>query len=238
MRTVIVADPIVPSSYFRWRGVIHRLLGVILLVLAAPMMLLALVAVVLTSPGAPLYRQRRVGKNGRVFTLYKIRSMRVDAEARTGPVWTVSNRDPRITPIGRVLRYTHIDELPQLINVVNGDMALVGPRPERPEFTEALAEEIPGYTERLRVTPGITGLAQLNLPADSDLDSVRRKLALDLDYVRSGSLKLDFLIVLCTAFRLAGVRSRSLLRLTRTARDYRSTSVLGTYADGVSMAID
>ncbi|MEX2139927.1 MAG: sugar transferase [Pirellulales bacterium] len=215
---VTMPEPVAVPFYFRWRGVIHWLMAAVLLILAAPLILMLVVAVRLTSPGPAVYRQRRVGKNGRVFTLYKIRSMRIDAEARTGPVWTVTHRDPRITPLGRFLRYTHLDELPQLINVVNGEMALVGPRPERPEFTEALAEEIPGYAERLRVLPGITGLAQLNLPADSELDSVRRKLVLDLEYIRAGCAWLDFVILLCTCFRLAGIRSGFLRRLTRIER--------------------
>ncbi len=218
-RTVVTEpEPVVVPVYFRWRGVFHWLTAAVLLVFAAPIILFTVVAVWLTSPGPAIYRQRRVGKNGRIFTLYKIRSMCVDAEAETGPVWTVNHRDPRITPLGRFLRYTHLDELPQLVNVINGEMALVGPRPERPEFTEALEDQIPGYTERLRVPPGITGLAQLNLPPDSDLDSVRRKLMLDLEYIRAGSVKLDCSIILCTFFRLAGIRARYLCRLARVER--------------------
>jgi lipopolysaccharide/colanic/teichoic acid biosynthesis glycosyltransferase len=236
---VAMPEPVVVPVYFRWRGVFHWLAAAVLLVLATPIMLITVIAVRLTSPGPAIYKQRRVGKNGRAFTLYKIRSMRVDAEARTGPVWTVNHRDPRITPLGRFLRYTHLDELPQLVNVVNGKMALVGPRPERPEFTEALAEEIPGYTERLRVLPGITGLAQLNLPPDSDVDSVRRKLVLDLEYIRAGSAKLDLLIILCTFFRLTGIGSSYVRRLTRIERcPHAETLTVSPFGDARSVVTD
>jgi lipopolysaccharide/colanic/teichoic acid biosynthesis glycosyltransferase len=239
IRTVVtMPEPVAVSFYFRWRGLLHWLVAAVLLILAAPLILITVIAVRLTSPGPAIYQQRRVGKNGRVFTLYKIRSMRMDAEARTGPVWTVDLRDPRITPLGRFLRYTHLDELPQLINVVNGDMALVGPRPERPEFTDALADEIPGYLERLRVAPGITGLAQLNLPPDIDLDSVRRKLDLDLEYIRSATARLDGLIILCTLFRVAGIRSSYLLRLMRTERRLEHSIALAGFGDAASPAAD
>jgi len=202
MQAVIAADEVEPSRYFRWHGVPNRLLGALLLILAAPVILLALVAVMITSPGSPIYRQKRVGRGGRIFTINKIRTMRIDAEARTGPVWTTCSRDPRITPVGRFLRATHLDELPQLINVVAGEMALVGPRPERPEFAEALADEIPGYLNRLNVLPGVTGLAQVNLPPDSDFDSVRRKLVLDLRYITHATFGLDVRLCLATGARL------------------------------------
>jgi hypothetical protein len=157
----------------------------------------------------------------------KIRTMRQDAEAGTGAVWTTSIRDPRITLLGRILRWTHLDELPQLWNVLRGDMVLVGPRPERPEFTGKLARAIPGYLDRLAVLPGITGLAQVNLPADSDLESVRRKLVLDFEYVRRASFSLDLRIVLCTCFRVLGIRSR---RLRRLCGLYRSPEELSLTA--------
>jgi lipopolysaccharide/colanic/teichoic acid biosynthesis glycosyltransferase len=150
-----------------------------------------------------------------VFTIYKIRSMRVDSEARTGPIWTTSSRDPRITPVGRILRATHLDELPQLINVLRGEMALVGPRPERPEFAEALADEIPGYLNRLHVLPGVTGLAQVNLPPDSDLNSVRRKLVLDIKYIVNASLLLDLRIFVATLLPLVGISSGFATRLVK-----------------------
>jgi lipopolysaccharide/colanic/teichoic acid biosynthesis glycosyltransferase len=217
IRAVVVAEQVEPSAYFRWNFVVHRLLGAILLVVAVPAIALCLLAVYLTSRGAPLYRQKRVGKGGRVFTIYKIRTMRIDAEAGTGPVWTTSTRDPRITPVGRFLRCTHLDELPQLVNVLTGQMALVGPRPERPEFAQALAEEIPNYLDRLLVLPGVTGLAQVNLPADSDFDSVRRKLLLDLRYIAQASFLLDIRLLIATAAPLVGIRANLINRLLRVS---------------------
>jgi lipopolysaccharide/colanic/teichoic acid biosynthesis glycosyltransferase len=200
-----VAQELQPSKYFRWNWLLNRFVGAVLLVLAAPIILLSVLAVFLTSRGAPFYRQKRVGKGGRTFTIYKIRTMRNDAEARTGPVWTTSSRDPRITPVGRFLRNTGLDELPQLFNVLVGEMALVGPSPERPEFAQALANEIPGYLDRLYVLPGMTGLAQVNLPTDTDFDSVRRKLAVDLVYISRASFWLDLRLVLATVAPLLGV---------------------------------
>ena len=138
------------------------------------------------------------------FRMYKIRTMRRDAEAHTGPVWT-KTKDPRITRIGRILRKLHLDELPQLLNVMRGEMSLVGPRPERPEFVEVLAEEIPGYMDRVLVCPGVTGLAQVNLPPDTDLKSVRRKLLLDRQYVAEAGLLLDVRLFLCTLGRMCKI---------------------------------
>jgi lipopolysaccharide/colanic/teichoic acid biosynthesis glycosyltransferase len=171
----------------------------------------------LSSPGPGIFKQRRVGKNGRVFTMYKIRSMRSDAEAKTGAVWCVNN-DPRITRVGYWLRKLHLDEFPQLVNVLRGEMSLVGPRPERPEFVEVLARQIPDYYDRLAVPPGITGLAQVNLPPDTDLDSVRRKLLLDQEYIANASLLFDLRMMLATFLRLLGLgggRSLTLMRLHR-----------------------
>ena len=153
--------------------------------------------------------------------MYKIRTMRHDAESGTGPVWTQTTRDPRITAIGRVLRQFHLDELPQLLNVVKGEMSVIGPRPERPEFVHVLAESIPGYLKRLVVRPGMTGLAQLNLPPDSDLNSVRRKLALDCEYIRRpdrGSIHASSCV---PALRMAKVPERWLLHCFRLRRAVR-----------------
>jgi lipopolysaccharide/colanic/teichoic acid biosynthesis glycosyltransferase len=134
--------------------------------------------------------------------MYKIRSMVVDSE-KHGACWSKPG-DPRITRIGRFLRKTHLDELPQLWNVLCGHMSLVGPRPERPEFVPSLEQAIPRYRERLLVRPGLTGLAQVQLPPDTDLDSVRRKLAYDLFYIRHASLSLDVRLIIVTAFYLLG----------------------------------
>jgi len=173
------------------------LMGLAGLVLALPFMLFTAIAVKLSSKGPVLYRQRRVGLNGRVFTLYKFRSMYVDAEARTGAVWA-SVGDPRITPAGRWLRKLRLDELPQLWNVVKGDMAIVGPRPERPEFVDLLAHQIPYYRQRLAVKPGITGWAQINHKyGDTELDAMI-KLEYDLYYIKNVAPALDFYIIFHT----------------------------------------
>jgi len=200
------------SGYFTATVWLNRLAGFLLLVPAIPLIGLLALLTRLTSKGTGLYPQTRVGLLGRTFTLYKIRTMRQDAEAGTGPVWA-QIKDPRITLLGRILRSTHMDELPQLFNVVKGEMALVGPRPERPEFTQFLAREIPGYVQRLAVRPGISGLAQINLPPDTDVDSVRKKLALDLEYIRTAGLWMDVRILICTAVRLIGIRGLTMATL-------------------------
>jgi sugar transferase (PEP-CTERM system associated) len=172
-------------------------IGAIGLVLSAPFALATALAVKLSSKGPVLYRQRRVGINGEVFTLYKFRSMYVDAESRTGAVWATVD-DPRITPVGRWLRKLRLDELPQLWNVVKGDMAIVGPRPERPEFVDLLAHQIPYYRQRLAVKPGITGWAQINHKyGDTELDAMI-KLEYDLYYIKNVAPALDFYIIFHT----------------------------------------
>jgi lipopolysaccharide/colanic/teichoic acid biosynthesis glycosyltransferase len=182
-------------------------------------MMLALVAMVrLTSGGKAIYRQARVGEGGNTFTMYKIRTMVSNAEARSGAVWTQPG-DPRVTAVGRVLRRLHLDELPQLFNVLKGEMSLIGPRPERPEFVEILAKDIEGYRNRLLVRPGITGLAQINLPPDTDLESVRRKLVLDLEYVEKANLLLDARMFLCTLVRLCGMPGAWAMSLFRLQRE-------------------
>jgi len=150
----------------------------------------------LESPGPVLYRQQRVGQRGRVFTLLKFRSMRVDAEAR-GPTWAAQH-DPRVTRVGGFIRRTRIDERPQLINVLRGEMSFVGPRPERPHFVDQLAEIIPFYRDRTSIKPGITGWAQVNYPYGASIDAARQKLSYDLYYVKHRSLFLDALIVVAT----------------------------------------
>ena len=172
-----------------------------LLIPGLPIIGLLVLLVRLTSRGPGIYGQVRTGQHGRNFMMYKIRTMEQDAEAASGPVWTQA-RDPRITFVGRVLRNLHLDELPQLLNVLKGEMSLVGPRPERPEFVPVLAEAIPGYRSRLAVPPGVTGLAQLNLPPDSDLTSVCRKLVLDREYIAQAGLWLDLRVLLCTFLRM------------------------------------
>jgi hypothetical protein len=166
--------------------------------------------------------------------MYKIRTMHCNAEAESGPVWAVQG-DPRITPLGYWLRKLHLDELPQLFNVVKGEMVLIGPRPERPEFTQQLMRQIPNYLDRLMVKPGITGLAQINLPPDTDLDSVRRKLALDLEYVSTASLLLDWRMLVCTGLRMIGVHGDTAMRICRLERivnlPTKTSSSAGSHED-------
>lgn len=173
------------------------IIGIVGIIVTSPLMLLTALAVKLTSPGPVLYRQKRVGLNGKIFTLYKFRSMYVDAEKRTGPVWAKID-DPRITPVGRWIRQLRLDELPQFWNVVKGDMVIVGPRPERPVFVEALSSQIPYYRQRLAVKPGITGWAQINHKyGDTELDAMI-KLEYDLYYIKHLSPALDFYIIFHT----------------------------------------
>ena len=168
----------------------------VFLVATLPLMLVVALLVGLESRGPVLYRQERVGKGGRPFTLLKFRSMRVNAEA-LGPAWA-QQRDPRVTRVGSFMRRTRIDELPQLINILRGEMSFIGPRPERPHFVEQLAAAIPFYRERARVKPGLTGWAQVNYPYGASVEDARAKLSYDLYYVKNRSPLLDLLILLST----------------------------------------
>jgi len=176
----------------------------VLMLLALPFILIGALLVKLTSCGPAFYSQVRLGKNGRPFRIYKLRTMLHNCESYSGVCWSRPG-DPRITLVGHFLRRTHLDELPQLWNVLRGDMSLVGPRPERPEFVPSLERTIPHYRDRLQIRPGVTGLAQVQLPADTDLTSVRRKLAYDLYYLRHISIWLDLRLIACTAVHLLGV---------------------------------
>ncbi len=211
------ADLLVPSSYFQWKDIIDWGLAAILLIPGLPIIGLMVLLVRLTSQGPGIYRQIRVGKDGRAFTMYKIRTMRHDAEAGSGPVWP-KTRDPRVTGVGRVLRKLHLDEFPQLFNVLKGEMSLIGPRPERPEFVRVLAREIPGYLKRLSVRPGITGLAQINFGPDTDLASVQRKLVLDTEYIRRGGLFLDIRMLVYTFIHLLGLNGAFAKRIMKLHR--------------------
>jgi lipopolysaccharide/colanic/teichoic acid biosynthesis glycosyltransferase len=202
------------SLYLYLRYIADRLAALLLFVAAAPLIGLSALLVKLTSHGPAFYTQTRLGLRGRLFAIYKIRTMIHNCESLTGPRWSIPG-DPRITRLGRFLRATHLDELPQLINVLRGDMCLIGPRPERPEFLPELQRALPHYAERLAVRPGVTGLAQIQLPADTDLDSVRRKLAYDLYYIHKVGFWLDIRILICTAFYALGVPYRALRRLFR-----------------------
>jgi lipopolysaccharide/colanic/teichoic acid biosynthesis glycosyltransferase len=176
-------------------------LAVLIAAVTAPLAVVAAILVKLTSRGPALYTQVRVGLGGRTYTIFKLRTMYDGCEKQSGAVWATA-RDPRITPLGRLLRRTHVDELPQLWNVLRGDMSLVGPRPERPVFVTKLERLIPRYGERVQVRPGITGLAQVQIAPDTDYDSVRRKLTYDLYYAENATLWLDLRLIACTALKV------------------------------------
>lgn len=172
------------------------LAAITLLLLAAPLLLLGMLAVRLTSPGPVFYRQERLGRFGRRFTVWKLRTMRVDAE-RDGPVWAAAG-DSRVTPVGALLRKYRIDEIPQLLCVISGTMSLVGPRPERAEFAAELEAKIPHFRERLHVQPGLTGWAQVKYPYGASVEDSQRKLEYDLYYMKHMSVLLDLFILLDT----------------------------------------
>jgi lipopolysaccharide/colanic/teichoic acid biosynthesis glycosyltransferase len=204
------------------------LFGLAIAIFAIPVMIVAWILVRATSSGPGFYTQLRVGRNGRHYRIYKIRTMYTNCEAASGAAWS-TRFDPRVTPIGRIFRTLHIDELPQLLNVFRGDMSLVGPRPERPEFVGPLSEKIPNYNERHLVRPGVTGLAQIQLPADSSIDSVQTKLVLDRCYVQNGCIWLDFRIMLGTVVYLVGLsyaRVRKLMWLPNPLAEQCMTNQL------------
>lgn len=173
------------------------LASLILLSVAAPIMLITAIVIMLDSPGAVIYRQERVGQNGRTFNVLKFRSMRCDAEADGKPRWAGHN-DSRVTAIGKFIRKTRIDELPQLLNVIRGDMSFVGPRPERPYFVDQLTQQIPFYAGRHSVKPGITGWAQVKYPYGASFDDAVGKLQYDLYYVKNHTVFLDLMILFQT----------------------------------------
>lgn len=206
--------PVTPLSASWYRLIKNQVewgLALVMFVVALPIITFLALLVKLTSRGPIFYSQVRLGLDGKPFHIHKLRTMQVDAE-KGGAQWSKPG-DNRITPVGRFLRATHLDELPQLWNVLCGDMNLVGPRPERPEFVPNLERAIPHYRDRLLVKPGVTGLAQVQLPADTDLDSVRRKLAYDLYYIQSYSLWLDMRLILSTGLHMFGMPYRWLTTL-------------------------
>jgi len=176
---------------------IEIVIAAVALVLCLPLLLVLAAAIVLTSPGPAVYSQLRVGQNGRVFRVYKLRSMRNDAERESGAVWSKPG-DPRITKLGRILRRTRLDELPQLWNILIGNMSLVGPRPERPEFVQELTKQIPLYRLRQVVKPGLTGWAQVRYTYTASVEDTMEKLQHDLFYIKNLSLRLDLFIIIET----------------------------------------
>ena len=230
--TVVLADDSVEAAagsdaglgwrvYQEMKFAAEWLAALLMLFVASPLLVALAAAVKLTSPGPAFYAQTRLGRNGRRYRIYKLRTMVHNAEAKTGPVWAALSGDSRITPMGKFLRKTHLDELPQLFNVLKGEMCLIGPRPERPEIAAQIKRRVPDYDLRLAVRPGVTGLAQMLLPADDPSDSgmagVRRKLACDVLYAYRGGLLMDLKVAVVTpchflaeAVRGAGAAGRAI----------------------------
>ncbi len=202
------------DGYESLKPALDLALAMALILPAIPLMLLAMALVRLGSRGPLIYSQQRLGRGGKVFTIYKIRTMKPDCERDSGPVWSIPG-DPRVTPIGRILRWSHLDELPQLVNILMGDMSLVGPRPERPELAAQLENDLADYRRRLAVRPGLTGLAQVQQASDTDLSSVRRKLNYDLLYIERIGPWLDSRLLLGTALKCLGVPFAAIGRILR-----------------------
>jgi exopolysaccharide biosynthesis polyprenyl glycosylphosphotransferase len=171
------------------RLALHRMIALVGAILSLPIALMTAILIKIDSRGPVLYRQERVGRNGRIFMVMKFRSMRTDAE-KDGPVWA-RNADDRVTRVGRIIRKTRVDEIPQFWNILKGDMNFVGPRPERPHFVAQLAEEIPYYDQRHLIEPGLTGWAQIKYPYGASIEDARQKLQYDLYYIKNQSLMLD-----------------------------------------------
>jgi len=185
------------ASFIAVRRAISLVTSLVGLVLTLPLLPLIVLAIRLDSKGPILYTQTRVGKGGRLFKVIKFRTMREDAEAESGPRWADEN-DPRVTRVGRFLRSLRLDDIPQLWCVLKGEMALVGPRPERPEFVELLSKEIPYYGVRLMVRPGFTGWAQIKYKHVNTVKDAREELQYDLFYIKNASIGLDLLIMFQT----------------------------------------
>jgi exopolysaccharide biosynthesis polyprenyl glycosylphosphotransferase len=194
---------IMPEIMQPWEQSMKRLMDILVsffvLTLSSPLWIVIAIAIKMDTPGPIVYSQERVGKDGKGFKMHKFRSMRVDAEKDSGPVWAPKN-DMRVTKIGRILRNSRLDEIPQFINVLDGDMSLVGPRPERPFFVEKLSKEIPLYHRRLKVRPGITGWAQIKQGYDRSIEDVKSKVRYDLFYIENMSFRMDIKILLNTFY--------------------------------------
>ena len=188
-----------PEWEKRLKRVMDVIVSFLILIISSPVIVIAALAIKLNSKGPVFFTQERSGMNGEPFTMIKFRSMYQDAEKKTGPIWS-SKDDPRITRVGKIIRKLRIDEIPQFMNVLKGEMSIVGPRPERPFFVEKLSEEIPYYKRRLKVRPGITGWAQVKHKYDESIEDVKVKLRYDLFYIENMSLRMDFKIIFRTVF--------------------------------------
>jgi len=196
---LIFSDGFVKSRFIRVaKRLIDLVASAVLLALSLPVIFITALAIKLDSRGAVFFSQKRVGEIGRIFTLYKFRSMKSDAELETGPVWATDD-DPRITRVGRIIRKLRVDELPQLWNVFKGDMSFVGPRPERSYFVEQLREKIPYYNERFTVKPGVTGWAQVKYPYGASDEDALEKLKYELYYIKNMSPLMDLIVIFHTA---------------------------------------
>lgn len=237
-------DPLCPkvSTYYRIKHYVDLTVMILTLPIIGSLILIFAALVKLTSKGPAFYTQIRCAKNGKPFKMYKIRSMIVDAEAGKGATWAKGKRDPRVTTIGRIMRRLHIDELPQIYNVWRGEMDVIGPRPERPEFVTKLKEQVPGYEYRMIVPPGMTGYAQLNWKADTGLEDVHRKLILDLEYIETVTFWFDMRILMGTAFqffpsRFFGVWPLKLCGIYRTAETSPWADKIGILDDHQSVVL-
>jgi lipopolysaccharide/colanic/teichoic acid biosynthesis glycosyltransferase len=177
--------------------IIDKLVAILILIITSPFLLVSAMFIYFYDKGPVLYTQNRVGLNGKIFKLYKLRSMSTDSE-KDGPKWSTGSMDPRVTPIGKITRKLHIDELPQAINILKGDISLVGPRPERPEFVELLNKEIPHYSFRHIIRPGFTGWAQIKYRYANTVDSSKEKFEYDLYYIKNRNIFIDFGIIMRT----------------------------------------
>lgn len=195
---LVSIHPVYNSFYMKFiKRVLDRIFAFIFLLLSSPIWILIMAAIKIDTKGPIFYRQVRSGYRGREFKIFKFRSMVHDAEARTGPVWA-GGEDPRVTSVGKILRRFRLDEIPQLLNVLDGDMSMIGPRPERPYFIDQLVSEFPFYNRRMNVYPGITGWAQIKHPPDEKIEDVREKLKYDFYYIENLTWNLDMKIALST----------------------------------------
>jgi len=199
MPLIDIMPELMPEWEKKLKRVIDLIISLLILVLSAPITILTAIAIKIDSKGPVLFKQERLGQNGKPFNVLKFRSMIQDAEKYTGPVWSQKD-DPRVTRMGKFVRKVRIDEIPQMFNVLKGEMSLVGPRPERAYFVEKLSQEIPYYKRRLKVRPGITGWAQIKHKYDESIEDVKIKIKYDLFYIENMSLRMDFKILLRTVF--------------------------------------